>query len=334
MIICIICILLVICIKHPSTYAYFKDTKQIPIDLSFTTGSIDVSINQGIDTSLEPGEDTTYNEFDITNEGTLNQDIKICFNKFSNSNDELLDNIIYELQLKDNENKYITVIKSNLSELKNTNLEYLIKSKNNLNISNNKLNFRAKLHISESVNEEFYNKNIQFNLDVKAYPTNDNKSNFIDTTYQTNSITIKQPEEIQPEPEPKPHNFTTIAQIKDGSSARMIISLKDYYNIDNNFKFDIDKVYGSFVSKHQYVVPIKPKQEIHITFAGEYIEIDTIDTHLPSKDKMEVKITYMQNNKIYTKPYIVEFTRIKIDTDTQDNIYNNEFLEAHFYEQN
>lgn len=317
-------------IKHPSTYAYFKDSNQIPIDLSFTTGSVDISITPGISTSLQPEQDTDYHEFNIINEGTLNQNIEIYFNEFSNINDELLNNITYELQLKDSKNEYNTVLRLNLSELKNTNLKYNIKSKNRLNTSNNILNFRSKLYISESISEEFYNENIQFNVDVKSYIANNNY--IVDRTYQTNSITINQPEITEPEPEPKPHNFTTTAHIKDGSSARMIISLKDYYNTDGNFTFNIDEVYGSFISKYQNVTIIKAKQEIHVTFAGEYIEIDKIDKYLPSKDKMDISITYTENNQTYKKQYLIEFTRLAIDEGQQ--IYDNEFLEAHFYEQN
>ena len=62
------------------TYALFTDTETIPSEISLSTGDVDVKVNEGRGIeNIQPGQgDRLYVE--ITNQGTLNQNIKLEIN--------------------------------------------------------------------------------------------------------------------------------------------------------------------------------------------------------------------------------------------------------------
>lgn len=146
------------------SYAYFINKVQATTDLEITTGTFGVEVDEGINTTLMPGESSEYKNFEILNKGSLNQNIKINFNKLNQDTDELCRDIIYVLQLKNTDGEYYTVIESDLDTLENTVLDYRINS-------NSSISFRSKVIILENkdINES---KNINLRINITANQIN------------------------------------------------------------------------------------------------------------------------------------------------------------------
>lgn len=149
---------------------------------------------------------------------------------------------------------------------------------------------------------------------------------FVATSYQNNRITIKAPEIEAPT-----YDFVTTCKSDNSDFTKFTIYLKDYFDVDNDFKFDIEKKYGYFKDKPLIESKYINDDEIHLNFK-QYIDLEKISKELPSKDRLEVMIKYKKDEEIYTKLYSLQFTRKTIDN--SENEYDKEYLNIHFNEIN
>lgn len=147
------------------SYAYFVNQAQIGADLQITTGTFGIDVDEGIDESLIPGEFSEYKYFNITNTGSLNQRVKISFSNSHKEIKEIFDNIIYELQFKDIDGTYQTVINSDINALSDTTLNYIINN-------NDHISFRSKITVLDDIDSKAYEQEINLRLNINAYQTN------------------------------------------------------------------------------------------------------------------------------------------------------------------
>ncbi len=169
------------------TYALFTDTENVPSDIALSTGDVDVKINPGTDfTDVKPG-DVRDMPLEITNNGTLNQNIKLDLL----ISDAIREHIIGEFMFDG-----ITINKDNGVMYNNGELFVLAPGSS--------INGSIKITVKD-MNKEEQNKlagNKQsVNLTVKSTQISDNKNEvfndgFYDEVTQTNTITVAEREII------------------------------------------------------------------------------------------------------------------------------------------
>lgn len=296
------------------TFAYFTDEANAEVDLIITPGTLSTYITKGIDSDILPGETTESNEFNIVNSGTLNQNINLKYTCLSDILNEDLRDITYELLLKDKDNSYITLLDTNIEDLKNTNLKLFIPN-------NSHLDFISKIHVSEEISSDSYEKILNLKLNVTGSQTNDHNNNYYKAkAYQDNTIKVITPEinEI-----PK-HSFSTSVIINNTAINALSIDIKELLAIYDVSKISITDKKGVFENKGYYVRVDKYRYVLNITLQeGNYIYLEEIDSERPSSDILEIEVEYMLNNEKLIKNYIIEFIRGE-ESDTS--------LEAYFYE--
>lgn len=144
---------------------------------------------------------------------------------------------------------------------------------------------------------------------------------FVDYTYQDNIIKI----EVPPIEEPK-HTFETVADIDGDTFNNIKLYMNGHINVDSKFFFDINNKYGVFENKLFISVNNASNQSINIRLTrGDDFKLSDFDTEFPTNNKLDVTITYREDNQIYKKDYTIEFIR---DDD------NPKTLKVYFYEIN
>lgn len=147
------------------SYSYFKCQVQSEVDLKIKIGSLDVSISEGINTTLQPGQSSDYKEFTITNTGTLDQIAEISFDNIDNNTYDL-ENILYQLQIKESENTYKTLLDGKISDIYEETVKYRINE-------NQQLILRSNITILENINPEMYDRDLDFKLKIEGHQINE-----------------------------------------------------------------------------------------------------------------------------------------------------------------
>lgn len=150
------------------SYAYFSDRVNADNGIKITMGTLDVGIGEGFEiTNPKENEEETI-DFNITNEGTLDEILTLKFEmkNISCEIDDDLDEIEYKLV--DAETKK-EIINGNLEELKagvETNI-------GRLNAGDSRI-YRATIHFEDNIQPSYIKDlGIQFNLIVDGVQIND-----------------------------------------------------------------------------------------------------------------------------------------------------------------
>lgn len=148
------------------SYAYFTDKEEIKNDLVISMGDLQTSISKSLDiTGLKPNSKNTE-EFNIKNEGTLDQNVTIKFSNISQNIDYSKytnsDKIQYELEIIKLDgnvtSKKTTINKLNELSFDDTELGTLKKGES----------FKCKVTISSGDIRLYENSEINFDLNVDA----------------------------------------------------------------------------------------------------------------------------------------------------------------------
>ncbi|MBO3444223.1 TasA family protein [Clostridium sp. CCUG 7971] len=157
------------------SYAYFTDKAETKNDLIVTMGSLDVSLNNPINMSLDESKKTATEAFKIINSGSLKQHVSLKFSNFTNS--ELLSEIGCNLSMT--YNGKVVKLKgyksiSKLSDLSNMNFTDLVYESGNLVELEPKgiIDCALKIDISNGNQENIQNQDIRFNTEVDSRQIN------------------------------------------------------------------------------------------------------------------------------------------------------------------
>lgn len=138
------------------------------------------------------------------------------------------------------------------------------------------------------------------------YVTSYNYAYFVEDTYQDNRIKIEKPL-IE---EDNKHIFQTTATIDGETFDSIIINLEGHFTVDTKFKLSINNKYGIFENKFYTLSPqISHKSVVISLTKGDIFNLSDFGTEPPSSNKLDVIITYREDEKIYEKEYTVDFIR-------------------------
>lgn len=179
------------------TYALFKDTLDVTDKLIISTGDVDAKVGEGFKIQdAEPG--TTNHDFEIKNNGTLKQNIRI---KLDQIKSPVTEHITYSLDFGTYKNKKINPIVGKLSELMvSDGIELRYADDGSLVVldPNDIIVTKSMITIEESIGElgnEFVSNPMEIKLNILASQIN-NQNNiqnigFWDRDIQVNCITFK-----------------------------------------------------------------------------------------------------------------------------------------------
>lgn len=166
------------------------------------------------------------------------------------------------------------------------------------------------------------NKSITIGLGIGMIfcVTSYNYAYFAENTYQDNIIRIEKPL-VE---EDNKHIFQTITTIDGETFNGIVINLDGHFIVDSKFKLSINNKHGVFENKFYTISHENTKNSLVMSVTrGDSFNISDFDIELPSQNKLDVVITYREDEKIYEKEYTVEFIR----NDSEENL-----LEVHFTE--